>query len=88
MKAGMAHPGPRSMWGKLTPPITSMEEVKNALMTNTSTGRAGSSGGPPGGFTLAAPRFKEDLEALTLLTEGEHLTKRCVRKWKSLTAYY
>jgi hypothetical protein len=74
-KGWKAPPRPQVYVEETNPPITSMEEVKNALMTDSSTGRAGSSGGPPGGFTLAVPRFKEDLEALTLLTEGEHSTR-------------
>ncbi len=65
-----------------------MQDVKRALLTKVTTGRMDSRGGPPGGFTLAVPRFREDLEALTILTQGERLAKRCVWSQQMLTAYY
>jgi hypothetical protein len=68
--------------------VTSMEEVKSTLMIDAAGRTGNNSGGPPGGFTMAVPRFEEDLEALTLLTKGECPTKQCVRNRKSLTAYY
>jgi hypothetical protein len=69
-------------------PVTSMEEVKSMLMIDAASQMGNNSGGPPGGFTMAVPRFEEDLEALTLLTKGEYPTKQCVQNRKSLTAYY
>jgi hypothetical protein len=69
-------------------PVTSMEEVTSTLMIDAAGQMGNNSGGPPGGFTMAVPRFEEDLEALTLLTKGECPTKQCVWNRKSLTAYY
>ena len=59
---------PRPTVEEDAPPIATMEEIKCSLM-NEAAGRAVTGGGPPGGFTLAVPRFEEDLEALTLLTQ-------------------
>ncbi len=65
-----------------------MQDMKRALLTKVTTGRMDGRGGPPGGFTLAIAQFREDLEALTKLNQGERLAKRCVRSQQMLTAYY
>ena len=44
--------------------------------------------GPSTGITFAVPRFKEDLEALVFLIASATPTMRCVRRNRTLTAYY
>jgi hypothetical protein len=65
-----------------------MEDVKRALLTETTTGKIDEGRGPPAGLTLSEPRFKDNLEALILLTEGSSPAKRCVKSRNTLTAYY
>jgi hypothetical protein len=65
-----------------------MGEVKRTLLTDVTTGRTNEGSGPPAGFTMAMPRFKEDFVALIMLTEGAHPAKRCVRSQQTLTVYY
>ncbi len=43
---------------------------------------------PPSGKTTVVPRFKQDLEALLLLTKSKHPTVRHVRSNLVVTAYY
>jgi hypothetical protein len=65
-----------------------MQDVKRALLTKVTTGRTDGRGVPPGGFILAVIWFREDLEVLTILTQGERPAKRCVWSQQTLTAYY
>jgi hypothetical protein len=64
-----------------------MEDVKRALLTEITTGKIAEGRGPPAGFMLAVPQFKDNLEALILLTEGSSPAKRCIQSRNTLTAY-
>ncbi len=44
--------------------------------------------GPATGLMSAAPQFKEDLEAILHLTEGEQPALHCVRSKLTMIAYY
>jgi hypothetical protein len=67
-----------------------MEEMKHHLVVvEGQGGRADkSNGGPSSGITFAVPRFKEDLEALMVLTRDKQPVMRPVRSRRTLTAYY
>ncbi len=65
-----------------------MEDVKIELMTRGVMGDSEARSGPIAGFTLAAPCFKEDLEAILVLAQGEQPAMRRKRSKQTLTAYY
>jgi hypothetical protein len=65
-----------------------MEDIKQVLLTKTTTGRSLEGNGPPAGFRIVVPRFKDNLEALILLTKGEMPAKRCIQSRTTLTAYH
>jgi hypothetical protein len=56
-----AQEGPRE---EDDPGHSNMEDIKRSLLTEVTTGRSDQGTGPPGGFTLAMPHFREDIEAL------------------------
>ncbi len=70
------------------PLLINMEDIKQVLLTKTNTGRSSEGNGPLAGITMAVPRFKDNLEALILLTKGEMPAKRCDQSCTTLTAYY
>jgi hypothetical protein len=65
-----------------------MEDVKVNLMTRMVTGNNKATSGPTAGFTLAAPCFKEDLEAILFLAQGEWLAMRRIWNKQTVMAYY
>jgi hypothetical protein len=67
---------------------TEMKDINLALLTQSTSGRDALTPGPPGGVTLAAPRFQEDLEAILYLVEGSQPAKQCIRSIRAHTAYY
>ena len=62
-RGGRDHEGwkakPRSTVKENASPIATMEEIKCTLLNETAS-RAVTGGGPPGGFTLAVPRFESN----------------------------
>ncbi|KAL3792549.1 LOW QUALITY PROTEIN: hypothetical protein ACHAW5_007065 [Stephanodiscus triporus] len=50
---------------------SAMDDIKMDLLTQASTSRVETGHGLPGGFTLVAPRFREDLEAILCLAESK-----------------
>jgi hypothetical protein len=65
-----------------------MKDMKLALLTQSTSGRDALTPGPPGGVSLAAPRFQEDLEAILYLAKGSQPAKQCIRSIWAHTAYY
>ncbi len=65
-----------------------MEEVKIGIVTSKVTDHNESINGPTAGFTLAAPRFKVDLEAILFLAQVERPAMRHIQSKQTVTAYY
>ncbi len=65
-----------------------MRDVKLSLLAKSMTGRGVLASGPPNGFTLPAPRFREDIEALLTLAEEEQPARRCIRSSQAYQAFY
>ena len=49
----------------------SLDDLKVDLITHSLTGRDEPNDGPTSGFTQAAPRFQQDLDAILHLAEGD-----------------
>ncbi len=65
-----------------------VEDVKIELMTCGVAGNSESTSGPIVGFTLVVPCFKEDLEAILFLAQGELPATRCIQSKQTVTTYY
>jgi hypothetical protein len=84
------------VWAKPTaedtresPPMdVSLDDIKIQLLAHTLGGEDQRMDGSATGLMLAAPRFKEDLEAILHLTEGEQPALHCVRSKLTMIAYY
>ena len=69
--------------------ITSIDKLKLQELIRATQGPAIDSQGPSSGLTIAAPRFKKDLEALLFLSQSKEPTMRQVRSSDViLTVYY
>ncbi len=65
-----------------------MKDVKINLMTRMVTGNNKATSRPTAGFTLAAPCFKEDLEAILFLVQGERPAMHRIQRKQTVMAYY
>jgi hypothetical protein len=63
-------------------------DLKLDLLTHSLISGDSNHNAPSSGFTQAAPQFKQDLEALLHLAEGDLPRMRCVRSTSTFTAYY
>ena len=72
----------------LSKATSEMDDIKMDLLMQASTSRVVTGHGLPGGFTLAAPRFREDLEVILFLAKSKQPYMHCVRGRKTVTAYY
>ncbi len=68
--------------------LAAMSNVKLLLLTQTTEGWDVFALCPQAGFTLLAPQFREDLEALLSLAEGKKPAKHCIRSIRAHTAFY
>jgi hypothetical protein len=71
-----------------TPGGGSLNDVKIQLLAHTSGEEEQWLDGPISGLKPAAPCFKEDLEAILQLAEGQRPALRCIRSKLTMTAYY
>jgi hypothetical protein len=65
-----------------------MRDVKLSLLAKSMTGRGVLALGPPSGFTLPAPRFREDIKALLTLAKREQPARHCIRSSWAHQAFY
>ncbi len=67
--------------------LDNFHDFKLDLLMHLLIGGGGHHDTPSSGFTQAAPRFKQDLEAVLYLAEGDLPRMRCVWSMSTFTAY-